>query len=128
MVGGIRNLYYTLFLIVMNYKGYKDLECYKEARIVRINISELVKKFPKEELYLLIAQIKRSSRSISANIAEGYGRYTYKDTRNFFIISRGSTTETMEHLATAFDEKYITTEELSIGEQKCELIFKLING
>jgi four helix bundle protein len=71
----------------------------------------LVKNFPKEELYLLIAQIKRSSRSISANIAEGYGRYTYKDTRNFFIIARGSTTETMEHLATAFDEKYITTEE-----------------
>ncbi|RTL58317.1 MAG: four helix bundle protein [Sphingobacteriales bacterium] len=60
----------------MNYKGYKDLECYKEARLLRIMVSDLVKKFPKNETYLLTAQIKDASRSVAANIAEGYGRYT----------------------------------------------------
>ena len=112
----------------MNYKGYKDLECYIKARELRIFISELVKQFPAQEKFLLTAQIIDCSRSISRNIAEGYGRYTFSDTRNFFIISRGSVTETMEQLTTAFDEKYITEEELKTGEEKCEHVFKLING
>lgn len=91
-------------------------------------ISDLVKKFPTHEKFLLTAQIIDSSRSVTRNMAEGYGRYTYMDTRNFFIIARGSITETMEHLTTAFDEKYITGEELATGEEKCEIVFKLTNG
>ena len=46
----------------------------------------------------------------------------------FFIIARGSTTETMEHLTTAYDEKYITKEMLNTLEEKCETVIKLING
>ena len=112
----------------MNYKGYKDLECYIKARELRIFISELVKQFPAHEKFLLTAQIIDCSRSVSRNIAEGYGRFTFSDTRNFFIISRGSVTETMEQLCTAFDEKYITEGVLKAGEEKCEHVFKLING
>ena len=112
----------------MNYKGYKDLECYIKARELRIFISDLVKKFPPNEKFLLTPQIVDCSISVSRNIAEGYGRYTFSETRNFFIIARGSVTETMEQLTTAFDEKYILEEELKIGEEKCELVFKLING
>jgi four helix bundle protein len=112
----------------MEYRGYKDLECYTQSRLLRIFISELVKKFPSHERFQLTSQIIRSSRSITSNIAEGYGRYTFTDTRHFFIIARGSVVETMEHLITAYDEKYITEIELKTGEQKCELIFKLING
>ena len=112
----------------MNYKGYKDLECYIQARLLRIYVSNLTKKFPAHEKFLLTAQIIDSSRSVTSNIAEGYGRYTYTDTRHFFIIARGSVTETMEHLTTAHDEKYIVEEELVTGEKKCETVFKLING
>jgi len=112
----------------MNYKGYKDLECYIKARELRIFISAMVQKFPSNEKFLLTAQIVDCSRSVTRNIAEGYGRYTFSDTRNFFIIARGSTTETMEQLTTAFDEKYITAEELKDGEARCELVYKLLNG
>ncbi|MBL7703187.1 MAG: four helix bundle protein [Ferruginibacter sp.] len=112
----------------MNYRGYKDLECYIKARELRKFISELAKKFPPQDKFLLTAQIIDCSRSITRNIAEGYGRYTFTDTRNFFIISRGSVTETMEQLTTAFDEKYITEDELKKGEEDCEHVFKLING
>ena len=112
----------------MNYKGYKELEYYIQAKQLRMFISELAKKFPPHEKYLLVAQIIDSSRSITRNIAEGYGSFTYTDTRNFFIIARGSVTETMDHLSTAYDEKYITDEEIKTGEVKCELVFKLING
>jgi four helix bundle protein len=112
----------------MNYKGYKDLECYIKARELRVYIAALVKNFPTHEKFLLTAQIVDCSRFVIRNIAEGYGRYTFSDTRNFFIIARGSTTETMEQLTTAFDETYISEEELKTGEAKCELVFKLING
>ena len=112
----------------MNYKGYKELECYIQAKLLRIFISGLSKKFPAHEKFLLVSQIIDSSRSIPRNIAEGYGRYTFTDTRNFFIIARPSVTETMEHLTTAYDEQYISEEDLKIGEEKCELVFKLING
>ena len=112
----------------MQYKGYKELECYIQGRLLRIFVSELVKKFPDAEKFLLRPQIIDSSRSVTRNIAEGYGRFTYSDTRHFFIIARGSVTETMEQLATAFDEKYISDDDLKVGEQKCELVFKLING
>ncbi|MFY7965726.1 MAG: four helix bundle protein [Chitinophagaceae bacterium] len=112
----------------MNYKGYKELESYVKAREFRIDISELVKKFPTSEKFQLTTQIIRSSRSITANIAEGYGRFTYTDTRHFFIIARDSATETMEHLTTAFDEKYIIESELNLFDDKCQTIIKLING
>jgi four helix bundle protein len=112
----------------MAYGGFKDLECYKESRELRIFISAVVKKFPEEEKYLLIRQIIDSSRSITRNIAEGYGRFTYKETRNFFIIARGSVTETMEHLLTAFDENYIDQALFDEGQTKCERVFRLING
>lgn len=112
----------------MHYKGYKDLECYKQARELRIYISLLAKKFPPHEKFSLIAQIVDSSRSVTRNIAEGYGRFTYTDTKHFFIMARGSVAETMESLSTAFDEDYISAEELKQGEEKCELVYKLING
>ncbi len=70
----------------MNYKGYKELESYIKARELRITISDLVKQFPNSEKFLLTNQIIRSSRSITTNIAEGYGRYTYTDTRNFLLL------------------------------------------
>ena len=112
----------------MNYRGYKDLECYKQGKELRIFVANLEKKFPTHEKFLLTAQILDSSRFVTANMAEGYGRFTYTDTRYFFITARGSVTETMEHLATACDEEYILPEELKTGEDKCELVFKLING
>lgn len=111
-----------------SYKGYKELDCYKTSRALKIFISQLCKKMPAEEKYMMVSQAKRCSRSITAAIAEGYGRYTFTDTRNFFIIARGSVTETMEHLCTAFDEGYFTGDELKTGEEMCETAGKLING
>lgn len=83
---------------------------------------------PTDEKYMMVCQVKRSSGSITAAMAEGYGRYTFTDTGNFFIIARGSITETMEHLSTAFDEGYISEVALKTGEEMCGTSCKLING
>ena len=61
-------------------------------------------------------------------MSEGYGRFTYSDTRNFFIVSRGSVTETMEHLTTTYDEGYITEIVFKEFEAACQECLRLING
>jgi len=66
-----------------NYNGYKELKDYIQARLLRIVASELVKKFSGNEKILLTAKIVNSSRSVTRNPAEGYGRFTFTDTRNF---------------------------------------------
>ncbi len=111
-----------------SYRGFKELNCWKEGRELRKLVSKLVKIFPDTEKYLLCSQTTRAARSVTNNIAEGYGRYTYTDTRHFFIQSRGSLTEILDQLSIAVDEEYIDEEQANVIEQQCETVFKLING
>ena len=111
-----------------SYKGFKELNCWKEGRELRKEISALVKTFPDTEKYLLTSQITRAARSVTNNISEGYGRFTYTDTRHFFVQSRGSLTEILDHISVAVDECYITDDVSLMLEKKCEAVFKLING
>jgi four helix bundle protein len=69
-----------------------------------------------------------ASRSINANIAEGYGRYYYQDNIRFCRIAKGSLEETLEHLITAYDEKYISIEILKAAKEQHENCLKLLNG
>ena len=62
----------------MYVKNFKDLEVYKLARELAYRIFILTKNFPKEELYSLTDQIRRSSRSVGANIAEAWGKRRYE--------------------------------------------------
>lgn len=112
----------------MEFKGFRDLECYKKGRELRMFVSAIVKTFPATQKYMLISQILKSSRSVTANMAEGYGRFTYTDTRSFFIVSRGSISETLEHLQTALDENYIGNDVFATGESLCEQCYRLTNG
>lgn len=85
------------------YQSFEELVVWKKARELKSEIFELVKTFPCEEKYRLIDQLVRSSRSINAQIAEGHGRRTNKDKIKFCIQSRGSLSETLNHLIDAFD-------------------------
>lgn len=108
--------------------GYRDLEVYKECRKLRISISKFAKTLPKQEDYLLKQQIVSSSRSVTACIAEGYGRYEYKDNYRFCVMAKGSLEETVEHLVTAVDEKYLTEKQFVQYENHCLLCNKLLRG
>ena len=112
-----------------NYKGgFEDLEVWKEARNYRKTISEIVKKFPSEEKYKLVDQLLRSSRSVHANIAEGYGRFHYQENIQFCRQARGSLMETIDHLICAHDETYINDETLKKFREHYSLVLKLLNG
>ena len=111
------------------YNHFYDLPVYKICRLFRKEISLIVKKhFPKTETYHLSAQILDSSRSITANIAEGFGRFHYQENIQFCRQSRGSLTETMEHIITAYDDKYIGKEIISEINKNYKECLKQING
>ena len=105
-----------------------DLVVYQKAVELRRKIKPFADSFPPEEKFSLKSQLKRSSRSISANIAEGYGRYHYQENIRFLRISRGSLLETIDHISVAFDEEYI--DELTKLDliSDCQLLLKIMNG
>lgn len=82
-------------------KSFEDLEIWKLAVRLSEDIYELTDSFPKGERFGLIDQLRRAIVSISANIAEGFGRYHYKDTVKFLYNARGSLFETRSHLLVA---------------------------
>lgn len=73
--------------------NYKELKVWQRSVELAVKIYELTKHFPKEEVYGLTSQIKRSAISIPSNIAEGAGRNTDKDFNNFLGISYASLCE-----------------------------------
>lgn len=80
-------------------KSYKDLEIYKMAYDYALQMHEMSMKLPKYELYEQGSQIRRSSKSIKNNIAEGYGRRRYKDEFiRFLIFAHSSCDETISQL------------------------------
>ena len=95
----------------MEIRSFEDLECWKCATELRRNISNMVKTFPSTEKYALTDQIIRASRSVTNNIAEGYGRFHFQENIQFCRHSRGSLYEVVDHLIIAKDEKYISEEE-----------------
>jgi four helix bundle protein len=109
-------------------RGFENLEVWKKCRDMRLYVAQLYKRFPKHELYNLTSQIKNSSRSVTANIAEGYGRYHYQENTQFCRHSRGSLEETKDHLYTALDEKYITQEEFAKFLEHFDHCLRLLNG
>jgi four helix bundle protein len=112
----------------MGYQSFEDLALWKKARALKNEIFALTKKFPGEEKYRLSDQLIRSSRSINGQISEGHGRRTFPDRLRFCIISRGSLSETLNHLIDAWDCNYINQEELKIFRDKIQEIERLLNG
>ncbi len=97
-----------------SFKSFEELECWKEARNLRLFVKHnLISKIPNNEKYALVDQIKRSSRSVGNNIAEGYGRFHFQENIQFCRIARGSLFETLDHGIIAFDENYISEENLN---------------
>jgi len=107
---------------------FEDLEVWQLSRNVRKEISTLMKPLPPEEKFRLIDQMIRASRSVTANIAEGYGRYHFQENIQFCRQSRGSLYELIDHLTVALDEGYIT-DEIFVGvKEKVFEIIRKLNG
>jgi four helix bundle protein len=108
-------------------KDFKKLVVWQKAHELVLLVYRLTKKFPKEERFNLIDQMRRSATSIATNIAEGCGKYSQKDFVAYLQVSQGSSQE-IEYLSIlSKDLKYITVEEYDdlnsrINEVKAMLI------
>lgn len=100
-------------------RGFEDLDCYKLALDVMADVHTIAKSLPPEEKYDLVAQMRRSSKSVTANLAEGYGRYHYLDSLRCYAIARGELNETLAHLINAHALGYVDRENF-------EPLYKLI--
>lgn len=105
-----------------------DLVVYQKAVELRRNIQKISADLPKHEEYSLKSQIKRSARSVPANIAEGYGRFHYQENIQFLRMARGSVFETVDHLGTASEEGFISNETKQQLIEDCLQLVKMING
>ena len=111
-----------------SFKSFEDLKCWQACREVRIFIIKLVKSYPKEERYSLVDNMKRAARSTTQNIAEGFGRFHYKENAQFCRISRGSLFELLDDLITSIDEEFINQEDYQKGRDLISNALAILNG
>ena len=109
-------------------QSFTELDVRQRARFLKNELIDLVKTFPPEEKHRLSDQIIRSSRSITSNIAEGHGRFTYKDQLHFCIQARGSLSETHSHLIDALDCQYIAQPQFDSFKALIDEAGRLLNG
>ncbi|WP_462319626.1 four helix bundle protein [Marinilabilia sp.] len=109
-------------------KSYKDLTVYKRSFKAAMDIYRMTRNFPKEEVYSLTSQIVRSSRSISANISEGWAKRTFELVfKQHLINSLGSCAETETWLDFALECQYIDNETHNRFITELDQIGKMLN-
>lgn len=102
--------------------GYNDLQAWQKAMDFVDSIYALTAKFPKDEIYGLCSQVRRSAVSIAANLAEGCTRSSTKEFIRFVEVALGSLAESETHLIIAFRQKYMDKDSLdSLLEQGAEV-------
>ena len=94
-------------------QNFEDLEAWQHAIVLAVTIYEITKNFPKDELFSLTNQMRRAASSISANLAEGYGRHGHKEKLQFYKIANGSLLEVKSFCYLAQKLGYITNEALN---------------
>lgn len=107
---------------------YNELDVWKKTKELVLFIYTLTKKYPTEEIYCLVNQLRRCSISILSNIAEGYGRESIKEMVQFLFIARGSLFELEAQISISYDLKYITNDEFEKCMQIILVCKKLLNG
>lgn len=89
-------------------KTYRDLVVWQKSMVLVTEVYSITRLFPKEELYGLVSQIRRSAISIPSNIAEGYGRYSTNDYTRFLQIAIGSLYELQTQLEICLNLRYLS--------------------
>src|SRR5690242_8442952 len=105
--------------------NYKKLNVWISSISLVKNIYNLTRKFPKEEMFVLTQQLRRAAISIPSNIAEGAGRNSNAQFKNFLQISIGSCFEVETQLIISKELEYISEEELETISKELDSIMKM---
>ncbi len=92
-----------------------------------VEIYKTTKKFPKEETYSLTDQMRRATISVTSNVAEGFGRQTYKEKIQFYYVASGSLTELKNQIILAKDVSYLSQNDFAILMELSDNVHRLLN-
>jgi|TARA_B100001964_G_scaffold137094_1_gene151272 four helix bundle protein len=109
-------------------KAFTDLKAWQESHKLVLLIYKATKKFPKQEVFGLISQMRRAAVSVTSNISEGFGRRGYKEKVQFYYLAQGSLIELRNQIIIAKDVGYINKEEYDTLTSNMDLAHKLLQG
>ncbi len=107
---------------------FEDLEAWNTAIDLAASIYTLTANYPKSEIYAMTSQMRRAAYSVSANIAEGFGRFNPKEKIQFYRIASGSLTELKSFCYLSTRLKYISEEDLPPILEHIDTVHKLTNA
>jgi len=106
---------------------FENLDVYQKAVEFIDEVTDLTEQFPRG-YYFLVDQLNRAALSIATNLAEGNGRFTKNDRKNFFIIARGSAQECVPLLEIARRKGFLPEQQTADLRGQLEVIGKMISG
>lgn len=110
-------------------KSYRDLKVFQLSYSSAMEVFNLTKRFPREELYSLTDQIRRASRSVSSNIVEGWAKREYENIfKRQLVDAVGSCEETKLWLKFALDCEYISPDDFRTQSEKWDEVGKMLHG
>jgi four helix bundle protein len=99
-------------------QNYKDLKVWQKSHLMVLKVYQLTNNFPKNEIYGLVSQYRRSAVSVSANLVEGCGKFTSNDIANFFQVALGSLHETEYYNLLSRDLAYISVHDYKLMDEQ----------
>ncbi len=111
----------------MKIESYENLIVWQKSMDLVVNIYKLTSKFPKEEVYGLTSQMRRSAVSIPSNISEGHRRSSRKDFRNFLFIAYGSGAELETQIKIAKRLSYGDTKDYNLADSLLSEVMRMLN-
>lgn len=109
-------------------KDFKELRVWTKAHELTMLVYKLTRTFPRDEVYGLTSQVRRSAASIGANIAEGCGRHSDGEMARFLQIARGSASETEYHLLLAKDLGFLQDSDFLAVEQSVVAVQRMLTA
>ena len=109
-------------------KDFKELRVWSKAHELTVLVYKLTRAFPKDEVYGLTSQVRRSAASVGANIAEGCGRHSDGEMTRFLQIARGSASETEYHLLLAKDLGFLQETDFQVAEQAVVVVQRMLTA
>jgi four helix bundle protein len=108
-------------------RHFSQLLVWQQGHSLVLEIYRMTKKFPRDEMFCLVAQMRRAAISITSNIAEGFGRRSKPDKRHFYVIAAGSLSELMNQMMIAKDLGYLEQGAYAVHADQVVSISKLLN-
>lgn len=109
-------------------RKFTDLKVWQKGHRLVILVYEITKEFPNEEKFSLVSQMRRAASSVTSNVAEGFGRRTYKEKIHFYYQAQGSLIELKNQMFIARDVEYIFRDTFSQLMGNADNVHRLLQG